>query len=295
MARKGKHQKILQILVIPDDKAEPKTFSLPIRRLKLIKILAFIIGLHVLTGFFFYYQSYRLNQRNNYLKDLNQQLQSNNEKVYELLSAFEELESDQTRIRAALGLGTITAADLSETVKENVPNIMHEVIPAYKTEERDELAQSIDLQSKLGFLKRSDSGIHDYVKSIPTFLPVEGVLTNDYEDIQGMNQTLHRGIDIAASRGSMVRAAADGVVIFAGWTQDLGELLVLYHGNGYRSYYGHNQRLLVERNSLVKKGEPIALLGNTGQSTAPHLHFEVWKDGVPLDPKNYLLSFSNIE
>jgi len=69
-------------------------------------------------------------------------------------------------------------------------------------------------------------------------------------------------------------------------------LLILYHGNGYFTYYGHNQRLMVRRGSFVSKGETIALVGSSGASSAPHLHFELWRDGVPLNPKNFILAFA---
>jgi murein DD-endopeptidase MepM/ murein hydrolase activator NlpD len=75
----------------------------------------------------------------------------------------------------------------------------------------------------------------------------------------------------------------------------LGNLVIIYHKNGYFTYYGHNQRLLINRNSVVKKGSTIALVGNSGISSAPHLHFEIWKDGIPLDPKDYLLAYSILE
>lgn len=104
----------------------------------------------------------------------------------------------------------------------------------------------------------------------------------------------HMGVDIAAPRGSFVRAAGDGTVIFSGWTEDLGNLIILYHGNGFFTYYGHNQRLLKLRNSYVRKADVIAMVGSSGASSAPHLHFEIWKDGLPLDPKEYILAFSRM-
>ena len=121
------------------------------------------------------------------------------------------------------------------------------------------------------------------------------MLTADYESKRYSGNLPHRGIDIAAPRGTLVRAAAEGIVVFAGYTYDLGNLLILYHGAGFFTYYGHNQRLLLNRNAVVKKGDPIALVGNSGISSAPHLHFEIWKDGTPLDPKEYLLAFSTLE
>ena len=120
------------------------------------------------------------------------------------------------------------------------------------------------------------------------------MLSADYENRTNVGTSQHRGIDIAGNMGDMVKASADGVVIFSGWTFDLGNLMIIYHGNGFYTYYGHNQRCLVPRGSFVKKGEAIAMLGSTGISSAPHLHFEIWRDGVSYDPKEFILAFSNI-
>ncbi len=286
------HRQALQILIIPDDKAEPTTFSVPVRRFRLYKILGGVLILHLMLGLVAYVQVGRLYSDNKKLAHLNQQLRENNEKVFELMSVFEDLEASQSKIRAALGLGSVNPEDV-QTASEmtSINNIMPDYVPSLERSQPVRNKQSMNLEDQLGMLHNVDSGVHDYVSSIPTFLPVEGVLTNDFTN-KDLDDISHRGIDIAAPRGSFVRAAADGVVVFGGWTPDLGDLLVIYHGSGFFTYYGHNQRLLIERNALVKKGEPIALLGNTGHSSAPHLHFEIWKDGVPLDPKQYILAFT---
>ncbi len=88
-----------------------------------------------------------------------------------------------------------------------------------------------------------------------------------------------------------MRAAADGYVVFAGWTQDDGNTIIVSHAGGFLSFYKHNHSLLKAAGMFVRRGEPIAGLGNTGEtSLGPHLHFEVWKDGSPKDPAVYLLN-----
>ena len=119
-------------------------------------------------------------------------------------------------------------------------------------------------------------------------------MSADYENDTTRDPSQHRGIDIAGTMGDLVKASADGIVVFSGWTYDLGNLVILYHGNGFYTYYGHNQSCLHQRGSFVKKGESIATLGNTGISSAPHLHFEIWKDGISHDPKDFILAFSDI-
>jgi murein DD-endopeptidase MepM/ murein hydrolase activator NlpD len=120
----------------------------------------------------------------------------------------------------------------------------------------------------------------------PMTVPTTGYVTQEF-DIDKQ----HFGIDFAGKEGSNVYAAADGSVIFAGWTYEDGYMIMLVHGNGYRTTYKHNQTLLKNRGEFVRRGEPIALLGNSGKlSYGPHLHFEVWRDAIPQDPRKFLLT-----
>jgi murein DD-endopeptidase MepM/ murein hydrolase activator NlpD len=97
----------------------------------------------------------------------------------------------------------------------------------------------------------------------------------------------HPGVDIGVSSGSTVLAADDGVVVFAGWAGAYGILVSVDHGNGYVTKYAHNSRVLVSEGQRVKRGQQIARSGNTGNSTGPHLHFEVVRHGLPLNPLRY--------
>ncbi|MBM3286501.1 MAG: hypothetical protein FJY88_03995 [Candidatus Eisenbacteria bacterium] len=94
----------------------------------------------------------------------------------------------------------------------------------------------------------------------------------------------HLGVDIAGREGAPVSAAGSGEVVFAGWDTAYGNMLVVRHRDGWETRYGHNQSLLVSHGDSVKVGQTIALLGSTGQSSAPHLHFEVLRRGAPVDP-----------
>jgi murein DD-endopeptidase MepM/ murein hydrolase activator NlpD len=122
----------------------------------------------------------------------------------------------------------------------------------------------------------------------PAMMPVEGYTTRGYNPAQG-----HFGLDIAAKLGTVVCAAADGNVVFSGWTHDDGYQVILSHNGGFLTFYKHNESLLKSANAFVKRGEPIALLGNSGQtSSGPHVHFEIWKNGTPVDPKLFLLNYN---
>lgn len=100
----------------------------------------------------------------------------------------------------------------------------------------------------------------------------------------------HPGIDIAVAAGSQVRAAGAGTVIDAGENEIYGKFVRIRHPDGYESMYAHASRLFVEPNDRVRRGQVIALSGNTGTSTAPHLHFEILREGNPIDPRSMVRS-----
>jgi murein DD-endopeptidase MepM/ murein hydrolase activator NlpD len=98
----------------------------------------------------------------------------------------------------------------------------------------------------------------------------------------------HKGVDLAGKEGSDIIAVAAGVVTWAGKRYGYGNLVEINHGNGYVTRYGHAREVLVKVGETVKKGQNIAYMGNTGRSTGPHVHFEVWVDGHTVDPAKYL-------
>jgi len=119
----------------------------------------------------------------------------------------------------------------------------------------------------------------------PLFPPIDAFVSQRFDPSRG-----HFGIDYAGKEGSPVYAAADGQVVFAGWTYDDGNTLIVSHGPRYLTIYKHNQTLFKTPHSSVKRGETISVVGTSGQtSLGPHLHFEIWKDGVPQNPEDYLI------
>lgn len=101
-------------------------------------------------------------------------------------------------------------------------------------------------------------------------------------------RALHKGIDFAGKDGSEVVSTGGGVVTWAGSRFGYGELVEIDHGNGLRTRYGHNKSLLVHVGDVVAKGEDIAVMGSTGRSTGPHVHYEVLRDGKQIDPKTFV-------
>jgi murein DD-endopeptidase MepM/ murein hydrolase activator NlpD len=116
------------------------------------------------------------------------------------------------------------------------------------------------------------------------FPPAKGVISEGY-DIEKK----HFAVDIVVAKDTPIKAVADGTVILAEWNTQTGYVIIIDHGNGLISAYKHNASLTKAQGDLVKSGEVIAISGNTGElTTGPHLHFELWKDGYPIDPTTYI-------
>lgn len=126
------------------------------------------------------------------------------------------------------------------------------------------------------------------LRFVPSIWPVAGWVTREFHHGDDPIAGTHYGLDVAARESAPVMSTADGTVTFADWDQDLGWLVEIDHGYDISTRYGHNALLRVDRGQSVRRGQIIALVGNTGRSTAPHLHYEVLKDNVPVDPRGYL-------
>jgi len=126
-----------------------------------------------------------------------------------------------------------------------------------------------------------------FIDNIPSVAPIQGFVTQRLGEKGVFIRKGHHGIDIVAKEGEAIFASASGVVVFSDWTYKYGNLIIIYHRDGYFTHYAHNKQNFKSSLDLVKRGEVIALVGNTGSSTGPHLHFEIWKDFVPMDPLDY--------
>jgi len=123
------------------------------------------------------------------------------------------------------------------------------------------------------------------VRGFHFFVPVKGYITESFD-----SKKQHYGVDIVAPQNEPIKSTLDGIVVFSGWTVETGYVMAIQHQNNLLSIYKHNSVLLKEEGDYVKAGDVIAIIGNTGElTTGPHLHFEIWYNGLPLNPSEYIV------
>jgi murein DD-endopeptidase MepM/ murein hydrolase activator NlpD len=148
--------------------------------------------------------------------------------------------------------------------------------------------QALDLQALLTKIQSHSS----LLAALPLGKPTQGWVASIYgfriSPFTGENSS-HQGIDIAAPSGTPVYAPADGVVVYSGTKSGYGNFLMIAHGYGVVTRYGHNSTLLVKVGQRVSRGDQIAAVGDTGRSTGPHLHYEIWVNGRVVNPSRYIL------
>lgn len=144
---------------------------------------------------------------------------------------------------------------------------------------RDEFENSDQYSLAIGVTRKT--GISGYF----FFAPVKGSITSSFNLAEE-----HFGVDVASSENESVKATLDGTVISSGWNPEDGYVIQVQHSNNLISVYKHNAALLKKTGQFVKAGEPIAIIGNSGEhSTGPHVHFEIWYNGAPVDPQEYVV------
>lgn len=148
---------------------------------------------------------------------------------------------------------------------------------------------AFDLQHMIAALSQQKT----LLASVPSVTPVDGWVTSGFgvrmSPFTGESAN-HKGIDVAAPIGTPVRAPADGVVVFSGVKEGFGNFVMLAHGYGIVTGYGHSAQNLVTTGQVIKRGEQLSTVGQTGRTTGPHLHYEIWVNGRVVDPKRFILN-----
>lgn len=157
------------------------------------------------------------------------------------------------------------------------PEEMNQVdVELAKTNIDQEIEETIEEENK-----RKNSSVNGVLLASK---PVSGIVSSRFGATNGRDHS-HKGIDIAAPTGTPIYACGDGTVTRAGWSNGYGNLVVISHGNGVETYYGHCSQLYVTKGQTVSSGSKIAAVGSTGRSTGPHLHLEIRKNGSQINPQ----------
>lgn len=261
------------IMLIPHTKNKPLNFKIPIIGI-LTGIFLCIVGiLYIFSIAVTTYEYYKMKDKLDYYMQEFTQLNSTistlkkAEKEFKKLFSFNSKEMILENLDNATDRGSVEI-DI-EKIKEQIKNTLETVseIKNYLRKEKD------------------------VYFATPKGLPVQGYISSDYgKRVHPATGKIdfHSGIDISAEKGVPVTATADGIVSFSGWSGNSGNVIVLEHGHGFSTIYAHNKINIVKVGQVVKRGDIIAYVGSTGNSTGPHLHYEVWKEGKHINPKNFL-------
>ena len=203
----------------------------------------------------------------------------NNEETKIYVNTMEEAEEMVSTLKEQYGE---IEPDLviNQIYLDNADEVNEETIKLAKQELTDSLQE--ELEEKQEIDSRTVNGIYLAV------VPVTGRITSRFGAVESIRDHTHKGIDIAATRGTPILATASGKVSFAGWSSGYGYLVKIDHGNGVETYYGHCSKLYVSAGDTVEAGEQIAAVGSTGNSTGNHLHFEIRLDGKQVNPQKYV-------
>lgn len=275
--------KYLLIIRNEDNFAEKTTYNFSYTKILLAITLIFI----ALFGFSFYLSTTLLKE---WFDPRHAELQANKE-VIALSMSVDSLQNEvglKDKFIDNLKL-ILSGEDDSYVDIENNPNIVNADVNSSNVITKS--LNPIDSLFRKEFEKdgqklqlRSNSEISEELQDFYLFKPVEGIITERFNP-----KTNHFAIDIVSKEDEPIKVVADGTVIFSSWTQDSGYVIGVQHRGNLISIYKHNSDLLKNVGNFVTAGEVISIIGNTGELTSgPHLHFELWYNGNPIDPEDFM-------
>lgn len=204
-------------------------------------------------------------------------------KYYEIASkdeVIENVEDKETAEKLVNEIKELSDSEINLTINEKTTNSLEEV-------QIDELEVA-----KANTIEKLNIDTTEEISNINGIkiatLPVTGTISSRYGVSSKIRVSTHTGLDIATTTGTPIKVVADGTVTFAAYSGSYGYLVKVDHGNGVETWYGHTSKMLVKAGQEVKSGDTIALVGSTGNSTGPHLHFEVRINGEHVNPQKYL-------
>ena len=216
-------------------------------------------------------------------------LEGEEEKAY--VSDFSQAESiiNQLREKDSNNIDQISIMEMYDTEIKDFADVEATVASLYQ---QKVIIQEPVKQNKVAVTGKVNTSTNiSYQKvglSLNLIRPISGTITSRFGAKSSIRSSDHTGLDIGAPIGTPVKVAAGGIVTFAGYKGSYGYLVVVSHGNGIETYYGHCSKVYVSAGQAVSQGEVISAVGNTGNSTGPHLHLEIRVNGVAYNPQNYL-------
>ena len=213
-------------------------------------------------------------------------LENQEEKIY--VSNFSSAENivNQLKEKNSSNIENITISEKYETELKDMTTVEEAVSKLYVEPKRVVVATR---KTSTGSVNTATNISGTKVNlGISLIKPVSGVISSRFGARSTIRSSAHTGLDIATSTGTPIKAAAAGTVTFSGWQGSYGYLMVITHSNGTQTYYGHCSKLYYKAGQTVSQGQTIAAVGSTGNSTGPHLHFEIRVNGVAYNPQNYL-------
>lgn len=216
-------------------------------------------------------------------------LDNEEEKVY--VSQFDEAEEvvNGLKEKDSSNIENISIVEKYETQVQDFVSSEEAISKLYVEKPKQVTVASVSKTSSTGSVntKLTTSSAKTSL-GISLIRPVSGTITSRFGASSSMRKSSHTGLDIATSTGTPIVAAAAGTVTFSGYKGSYGNMIVISHGNGVQTYYGHCSKLYVSSGTTVSQGQTIAAVGSTGNSTGPHLHLEVRINGVAHNPQNYV-------
>jgi murein DD-endopeptidase MepM/ murein hydrolase activator NlpD len=305
MAEAPKSQ-IFTVIVVSDHSQAVRKFRVPRRWLQNLGWSGLALGLFALLTIGHYVSLLGASGENSVLKEENAQLRSQvllvQEKVAHISATLDRVERFDAKLRTAV---TSLQDPERNLAIGPVGGAAPEVVPAGGPAPAGEQNVS-GLAGRLGSLEGETSKqeqslreLQEYfddqrslLASTPSIWPTRGWVTSDFGtrlDPYSVDRQMHEGLDIATPHGQAVQTPSDGVVVFSGVEGGYGKVLVLDHGYGVKTRYGHLSEVFVKLGDRVKRGDKVAAVGNTGKSTGPHLHYEVRVNGIPENPRKFIL------
>ena len=293
------------VIVVSDHSQAPRKFRVPRRWLRNAAYAGGGVVLVALLTIGHYFALLGSASENSVLKEENAQLRSQillvQEKVAHISATLDRVERFDAKLRTAvtqlqdpernLAIGPVGNADQDAAIPGPAPEAEANLtaLPGKLSSLETEASRQ---ESSLRELQEYFDDQRSLLASTPSIWPTRGWVTSDFGtrlDPYSAERKMHQGLDIATPHGQPVYTPSDGTVVFTGTEGVYGKVLVIDHGYGVKTRYGHLSEIHVRLGDRIKRGEKVASVGNTGRSTGPHLHYEVRVNGIPENPRKFIL------